>query len=301
MDLFYGATFHSEQYGAGMTDGAFGFQITALFLAAAMAAIVTRSWLVLAALSAGTFYIFVIANGVQLGLRYFYPGLPLLTVGLAALFRKEAAPRVLCVGVVAALIVVNLYYNDRAYWNLSRFKWDWLLSSTRWEDTSDRYVWHRGGLMAFRVLNRRVNADGLISPRVLTLMNIGADLDGTVLSSDWMNPELKARHQKIRSRDDFVSLLRDFGATHAIIDAQDPHEAFSSYVAEAGEAIAQKNGVILYRLSPEMWLSPELLGAGADIGEGDIRRKGGEWDAKNRNSFTQALSCSPRSVVQKEE
>jgi len=280
MDIFYGATFHSEGYGSGMMDGAFGFQITALFLAAGAAAIVTRSWLMLAALSAGTFYIFVIANGVQLGLRYFYPGLPLLTVGLAALFRKEALPRVLCVGVVAALIAVNLYYNDRGYWwSLRSFKWDMLLSSARWDDTSDRYALDRLGLMPIRVLNRRVNTDGLISPRVLTLMNIGTDLDGTLLSADWMDPELDRRVSKLSSQEDFRRLVRDFGATHAIVDGADPRQAkFGSYVAATGKAIAQERFWILYRLSPELWLGPNLISQTAQPSGGDINGTSGRWN-----------------------
>ena len=139
-----------------MMDGAFGFAITALFLAAATAAIVTRSWLVLATLLSGTFYIVVIArNGVQLGLRYFYPGLPLLTVGLVALFRNNVLPRKLCVGIVVALIGINLCYYDRAYQPFSLFRWDWLLSSKRWHITSNNNMSERGlhAYLPVRLLN----------------------------------------------------------------------------------------------------------------------------------------------------
>jgi hypothetical protein len=281
LDLFYSATFHSDRYGAGMTVGAFGFQITALFLAAATGAIVTRSWLALVALSSGTFYMFAIANGVQLGLRYFYPGLPLLTVGLVALFRKEVIPRQLCVGIVAALIAANLCYYDKAYQPLSLFRWDWLLSSTRWEDMSNPYVSHRAlhAYLANRVLNRRANADGLISPRVLTLTNIRADLDGTLLSADWMAPELDDRVLKLNSLEDFRRLVRDFGATHAILDATNPQQAkLVSYVAEAGEVIAQEGSTVLYRLSPELWLGPDLISQETQPSGRDTSGTKGDWD-----------------------
>ncbi len=266
-DLFYGATFHSLNYGAGMTDGAFGFQITALFLAAAAAAIVTRSWLALAALAFGTFYMVAIANGVQLGLRYFYPGLPLLVVGLVALFRKEVLPRLVSVVLVASLIAVNLYYYDRAYEPLAAFSWDWLLSPTRWTDMSERHVPDRimHGLMPLRVLNRRANADGLTSPRVLTPYNIRADLAGTLLAGDWMGPELEDRVSKIKSDDDFRRLVRDFGATHVIVNVADLGRAQFAPYAVKFEPIAQERSWVLYRVPPDLWLGPDLIGQAADF------------------------------------
>ena len=269
-DLFYNVTFHSKRYGADMFDGAFGFHLTALFLAAVVAAMLTRSWLALAALSTGTFYIFVVANGIQLSVRYFYPAVPLVTAGLVALFRKETLPRALSVGSVVALIALNLYYYDRASWFLRGFSWDWLLSSTRWENINGRYMSHR-------VLNRRVNTDGLISARVLAFEPFGADLNGVLLTINWNHPDLVDRQRKIRTSEDFLRLVRDFGATHVIVNTQDGHDAFGSYVAEVGEVIAQEGGMILYRLPSEMWLGSNLIGQDAYPSTSVLPLTGGPW------------------------
>ena len=269
-DLFYNVTFHSKRYGSDMLDGAFGFHLTALFLAALVAAVLTRSWLALAALSTGTLYIFIVANGIQLSLRYFYPAVPLVTVGLVAMFRKETLPRTLSVGLILALIAVNLYHYDRASWFLRGFTWDWLLSPTRWENISGRYMSHR-------VLNRRVNTDGLISPRVLAFEPFGADLNGVLLTINWNHPDLVDRQRKIRTSEDFLRLVRDFGVTHVIVDTHDGHDAFGSYVAEVGEVIAQEGGIILYRVPSERWLGSNLIGHEAYPSIGVLPLTGGQW------------------------
>jgi hypothetical protein len=85
-------------------------------------------------------------------------------------------------------------------------------------------------------------------------------LNGTLLSADWMGPELDDRVANLKSTEDFRRLVRDFGATHAIVDVSDLEKVkFGPYVVKFGTPIARERDWVLYRLPPDFWLGPDLI------------------------------------------
>lgn len=264
-DLFYRETFHTERFGE-FSNGAFGFQTVTLLAASGMAALIV-SWRALLAIGLGLLYIFAISAGSTYA-RYLYPGMPLLALGMACLLSGEARGgaakslsagiRMLFAAVMTVLVFVNLALFSTAGWPLSQNFWPGLFNAQKWLEAGDLSL-------PQLEMNRRVSNDGLPAPRELLFADaVSAGLAGTPLPVNWYDDTLVARFRDARTVDDIARIIRDYRATHASFDVKGGNAAYdqnlvSRALAELGDPIARKGGLILYRLHPDVWLGPDLL------------------------------------------
>lgn len=256
-DLFFNMTFHTERYVEGWA-GAFGFQIVGLSVATLCAAVTTRSRLAFATLAFMVVYIGLVCSQTTY-MRYLYPVLALLTVATTPLMRGLNRPAVTAMTIL--LIALNLYHFDRSGWIMRNVETSALFSETRWQAEGDRVV-------PQRALMRRVNQDGLPRPRVLFFNeSVGAGLEGKALYVSWYDQTLLDEMGKVRSAADFQRLVRAYGAGYAIIDFTRADTAYLlPFLAESGKLMDHRGSWLLYRLAPDAWLGPNLLGASGESG-----------------------------------
>lgn len=262
-DLFYRETFHTERFGE-FRSGAFGFQTVTLLLAAALAA-VTTSWRAAAALALGLFYIFGISTGSTYA-RYLYPGVPLLMLGMACLLANRqgvekvlSTPvRTLVVLVMSAVTVINLALFSTAGWPLAQNFWSGLFDAQKWQEAGDLSL-------PQLEMNRRASNDGLPAPRELLFNDaVSAGLAGTPLPVNWYNDTLVQRFRNAHTVDDIARIIRDYRVTHASFRFEQSQYGIDFNLVgraleELGDPIARKDGLILYRIHPDVWLGPDLL------------------------------------------
>lgn len=262
-DLFYRETFYTERFGE-FRNGAFGFQTVTLLLASCVAA-VTGSWCAFAAIGLGLFYIFGISAGSTYA-RYLYPGLPLLTLGMACLLaHKERAGRTLSAFVRVAVIcvmvvvtVINLALFSTAGWPLTQNFWSGLFDAQKWQEAGDISL-------PQLAMNRRVSNDGLPAPRELLFNDaVSAGLAGTPLPVNWYNNTLVDRFRNAHTVQEVAKIIRDYRVTHASFRLEPNHygmdfDVVARALEQLGDPIARKDGLILYRIHPDVWLGSDLL------------------------------------------
>lgn len=266
-DLFYHLTFHTELFGE-FRNGAFGFYMLALVLAGGVAAIFV-SKRALGAFALGLVYIFAISRGSTYA-RYLYPGIPLVMLGVASLFARDAtasryslAPlvRSLSAAGMLLLIALNLVFFSTAGWPLSQNFWSGLFDAQKWQQAGD-------ASLAQLAMNRRVSGDGLPAPRELLFNDaVPAGLAGTPLPVNWYNQQLVKRFVDARSVDDIAKIIRDYGATHASFRLEPNGYGYDAQLVaraleQLGDPIERRGGLTLYRLHPDVWLGRNLLGGG---------------------------------------